>query len=59
MNHSTHSFRLPLATVHRLKVQRPSRLLALLALLGRLFCHERSGAVLCASPGAAVFYRPH
>ncbi|NMZ66219.1 hypothetical protein HBN99_17990 [Pseudomonas oryzihabitans] len=56
MNHSTHPFRLALATVHRLEVQRPSRLLAL---LGRLFCHERSGAVLCASPGAAVFYRPH
>ncbi|MEH3022299.1 MAG: hypothetical protein PGN19_06165 [Pseudomonas oryzihabitans] len=54
MNSSAHSTYLPLFAVHRLRIRRDSRLLAL---LGRLFCHERQGAVLCASPGAAVLFR--
>lgn len=54
MNHALHAFRLSVSAVHRLPAQRPSRLLAL---LGRLFCHERNGAVLCAAPGATVLYR--
>ncbi|WP_167509259.1 hypothetical protein [Pseudomonas oryzihabitans] len=54
MNNALHSPRLALSAVHRAPAHKASRLLAF---LGRLFCHERGGAVLCASPGATVLYR--